>query len=116
MVDSSRRIFLQKAGVGLATIGASGLVLRSDAVPTQEVNRDQIVIQMAQMKRDTPAKTELKKVVSFPYGTVLQRRSAVQRKAQFARRARNAIRLIRPSVGLRYQTASSRCGIGFLAR
>jgi hypothetical protein len=68
MIDSSRRIFLQKAGVGLATIGASGLVLRSDAVPTQEVNRDQVVIQLAQIKSETPAKTELKKVVSFPYG------------------------------------------------
>ena len=68
MFDSSRRTFLQKAGVGLATIGASGLVLRSDAVPTQEVNRDQIVIQMTPVKSVTPAKTELKKVVSFPYG------------------------------------------------
>jgi hypothetical protein len=67
-MDSSRRIFLQKAGVGLATIGASGLVLRSDAVPTQEVNRDQVVIQLAQVKSEAPAKTELKKVVSFPYG------------------------------------------------
>ncbi|HEV8134832.1 MAG TPA: hypothetical protein VGP85_09160 [Pyrinomonadaceae bacterium] len=68
MIDSSRRIFLQKAGVGLATIGASGLVLRSDAVPTQAVNRDQVVIQLAQVKSEAPAKTELKKVVSFPYG------------------------------------------------
>lgn len=62
MFDSSRRTFLQKAGVGLATIGASGLVLRSDAVPTQEVNRDQIVIQMTPVKSVTPAKTELKKL------------------------------------------------------
>ena len=68
MFDSSRRNFLQKAGVGLATIGGSGLVLRSDAVPTQEVNRDQIVIQMAPIKSEAPARSELKKTVSFPYG------------------------------------------------
>jgi catechol 1,2-dioxygenase len=52
----------------LATIGASGLVLRSDALPTQEVNRNQILIQMAAAKNEVPAKTELKKVTPFPYG------------------------------------------------
>jgi catechol 1,2-dioxygenase len=68
MMDSSRRTFLRNAGVGLATIGASGLVLRSDALPTREINQDQIVIQMGQLKSVAPASTELKKVVSFPYG------------------------------------------------
>jgi protocatechuate 3,4-dioxygenase beta subunit len=68
MFDSSRRRFLQKAGIGAATIGASGLVLRSDAVPTQEIDRGQTVIQLAPAKIDLPAKTEIKKVISFPYG------------------------------------------------
>ena len=68
MFNSSRRTFVRKAGAGIATIGVSGLVLRSDAVPTQEVKRDQVVIQMTPVKSVAPAKAELKKVVSFPYG------------------------------------------------
>ena len=68
MFNSSRRRFLHKAGIGVATIGASGLVLRSDAVPTQEIDRSQTVIQLAPTKSDLPVKTEIKKVISFPYG------------------------------------------------
>ena len=71
-MDSTRRTFLQNAGIGLATIGATGLVLRSDAQPTQEVVRDQsdrILIQMGPMKKEAlPANSELKKVTPFPYG------------------------------------------------
>jgi hypothetical protein len=49
MSNSTRRTFLQQSAVGLATLGVSGLVLRSEGHPTQEVNRDrsnQVVIQM----------------------------------------------------------------------
>ena len=72
MFDSTRRTFLQQSAVGLATIGVSGLVLRSDAQPTQEVNRDKsdrILIQMAPMQQElAAAKGELKKVTPQPYG------------------------------------------------
>jgi catechol 1,2-dioxygenase len=69
---NSRRAFLQQAGVGLAVIGVSGLVLRSDAVPTQEVKRDQsdrVLIQMGPAPKDAaPVKAELRKVTPQPYG------------------------------------------------
>ena len=68
MFDSSRRRFIQHTGIGLATIGASGLVLRSDAVPTQEVNRNQILIPLDAAKSEVPTKTELKKTTPCPYG------------------------------------------------
>ena len=71
MFDPSRRSFLQKGAVGLAVVGASGLVLRSDAVPTQEVSRDgnsdQVLIQMGPMQQEV-AKTELRKTAPQPYG------------------------------------------------
>jgi len=56
--------------MGLATVGASGLVLSCNAQPTQEVNRsqsDQIVIQMGPAQNDA-AKSELRKVTPQPYG------------------------------------------------
>lgn len=72
MSDSTRRTFLRQTGIGLATIGVSGLVLRSDAQPTQQVARDQsdrILIQMGPLsKQSIPANSELKKVTPFPYG------------------------------------------------
>jgi catechol 1,2-dioxygenase len=72
MFDSTRRNFLRQTGIGLATLGVSGLVLRSDAQPTQEVNRDQSdrgLIQTGPAKEsDKPANSELKKVTPFPYG------------------------------------------------
>ena len=72
MFDSTRRSFLQQTGIGLATIGVSGLVLRSDARPTQEVSRDQadrVLIQMGTGKKEPiPSKPEIKKVTPFPYG------------------------------------------------
>jgi len=72
MFDSKRRAFLQQSGFGLAALGVSGLVLRSDAQPTPQVSRDQsdrTLIQMGSMKTDgLPQNTELKKVTPFPYG------------------------------------------------
>ena len=71
MFDPSRRSFLQKGAVGLAVVGASGLVLRSDAVPTHEVSRhansDQVLIQMGPLQQEV-AKTELRKTTPQPYG------------------------------------------------
>src|SRR5262245_48906685 len=71
MFDQTRRSFLQKGALGLATVGASGLVLRSDALPTQEVSRDstdQILIQMGPMQQEAAAKSELRKTTPQPYG------------------------------------------------
>jgi protocatechuate 3,4-dioxygenase beta subunit len=71
MFDPTRRRFLQKSGLGLATIGASGLILRSDALPTQEVKRDaseRVVIQMGTTKQDVTSSVDLKKPAPFPYG------------------------------------------------
>lgn len=71
MFDSTRRTFLQQTAIGLATFGASGLVLSCEAQPTQEVNRDQsnqILIQMGAAQQATPAKSELRKVTPQPYG------------------------------------------------
>ena len=72
MFDPTRRTFIQQTAAGLALLGASGLVLRSGAQPTQEVNRDKsdrVLIQMASIKQDLIAsKGELKKVTPQPYG------------------------------------------------
>jgi len=71
MVDAKRRSFLQQSAIGLAAVGVSGLILRSDAQPTREVGRDgadQILIQMGAATQEVPTKTELKKVTPQPYG------------------------------------------------
>jgi catechol 1,2-dioxygenase len=72
MFDSTRRNFIRQTAAGLATLGVSGLVLRSDARPTQEVNRDKadrVLIQMAPLPQDAgAAKADLKKVIPQPYG------------------------------------------------
>jgi protocatechuate 3,4-dioxygenase beta subunit len=71
MLDPTRRAFLKQSGLGLATIGAAGLVLRSDALPTQEIKRDQtdrVVIQLGPVKQEAASTAELKKAVAFPYG------------------------------------------------
>ncbi len=72
MSNSTRRTFLQQTAVGLATLGVSGLVLRSDAQPTQEVNRnksDRVLIQMGSLQTEAvSAKSDLKKVTPQPYG------------------------------------------------
>jgi len=54
MFDSTRRRFLQQTGIGLATVGVSGVILHSDARPTQTVSQDQserIMIQMGPTPR-----------------------------------------------------------------
>ena len=72
MFDSTRRAFLHRSAFGLATIGASGLILRSDAQPTSSINRtnnDRILIQMNPVQGETVTPSgELKKVTPFPYG------------------------------------------------
>lgn len=72
MFDPTRRSFVRQTALGLATIGVSGLVLRSDAQPTQEVSRnstDRILIQMGPAPKDAIApKTELRKVTPMPFG------------------------------------------------
>ena len=71
MFDHTRRSFLRHTALGLAATGASGLVLRCDAQPTQEVNRDgsdRIVIQMGPAQPDITPKGELKKVTPQPLG------------------------------------------------
>ena len=69
---TTRRSFLQKTARGLAAIGVSGLVLRSDAQPTLQVSRDsadRVTIQMGPAPKETPApKGELRKVIAQPYG------------------------------------------------
>ena len=71
MFDSTRRNFVRQTALGLAAVGVSGLVLRSDAQPTQEVSRntDRILIQMGPAPKEVIApKNELRKVTSQPYG------------------------------------------------
>jgi len=72
MFNASRRNFVRQTTLGLAAVGASGLILRSDAHPTQEVSRDssdRVSIQMGPAPKEpiTP-KSDLRKVVPQPYG------------------------------------------------
>src|SRR6185295_11086350 len=73
MDHATRRKFLQQTGLGLAGLGAAGLVLRTGVEPTlatvggEEANR--ILIQMGAIpKEGTPAKGELKQISPLPYG------------------------------------------------
>lgn len=72
MFDSTRRSFLQKSGIGLASVGVSGLLLRSDAQPTQQINREQsnlVQIKLSEVKNEIPTPPkDIKKVNAFPYG------------------------------------------------
>jgi protocatechuate 3,4-dioxygenase beta subunit len=71
MFDSTRRAFLQQTAMGLATVGASGLILRCDAQPTQEINRnhaDRVLIQMGPAQTVPSPTAELKRVTPQPYG------------------------------------------------
>ena len=72
MFDSTRRSFLQQSTLGLAVVGVSGLVLRCDAQPTQQVSRDtsdRILVQMGPAPRETATPSgELRKVTPQPYG------------------------------------------------
>jgi len=71
MADSTRRSFLKRTALGLAAAGASGLVLRSDAQPTQQVSRDPaggVLVQLGTATQEVAAKVDLKKVAPLPYG------------------------------------------------
>jgi hypothetical protein len=71
MVDSTRRSFLKHTAIGLAAAGVSGLVLRSDAHPTQQVSRDsadRVLVQLGSTTQDIAAKPDLKRVTPQPYG------------------------------------------------
>jgi protocatechuate 3,4-dioxygenase beta subunit len=71
MFDASRRELLKQTTLGLAAIGAAGLVLRSDAQPTPAVSRDQpdqVLIQMGPAQPEVAARAELKKITPQPYG------------------------------------------------
>lgn len=73
MAKASRRNFLVNTGLGLASLGGAGLVLRSGISPTlatvsgDEANR--ILIQMGTIPTDVaPAKGELRQVTPTSYG------------------------------------------------
>ena len=68
MFDSTRRAFLQQTAMGLATVGATGLILRCDAQPTQEINRNHVLIQMGPTPAAVTPTAELKKITPQPYG------------------------------------------------
>lgn len=68
MVDSTRRSFLKRTAMGLAAASVSGLVLHSNAQPTQQVNRDMVLVQLGSATQEVAAKTDLKKTTSQPYG------------------------------------------------
>ena len=71
MSEQTRRTFLKHGAAGLAAVGVSGLVLRSDAQPTPPVSRnssDQILVQMGPAQVDITHKGELKKITPQPYG------------------------------------------------
>jgi protocatechuate 3,4-dioxygenase beta subunit len=72
MFDLTRRSFLQQTALGLGAVGVSGLVLRCDAQPTQEVSRDtadRVTIQMGPAPKEIAApKADLRKVTPQPYG------------------------------------------------
>jgi protocatechuate 3,4-dioxygenase beta subunit len=71
MVDSTRRSFLKHSAIGLAAASVSGLVLRSDAQPTQQVSRDaadRVLVQFGSAPQDVAPKADLKRVTPQPYG------------------------------------------------
>ena len=72
MFDSTRRNFVRQTALGLAAVGVSGLVLRSEAQPTQEISRnstDRILIQMGPAPKDAVApRSDLRKVTPMPFG------------------------------------------------
>ncbi len=71
MPDSTRRNFLKHGVIGLAVAGVSGLMLRSDAQPTQQVSRDvadRVLVQLGSPTQDIAPKADLKRVTPQPYG------------------------------------------------
>lgn len=88
MSDSNRRTFLQKTVAGLASVGVAGLVLRSDATPTQQVTRDEtdrVVIQMGPAPKQPVTAEALKKVTPQPYGPFYRHGAPFRGKAESAR-------------------------------
>jgi catechol 1,2-dioxygenase len=74
-MNFKRREFLQQTGMGLAAVGAAGLVLRADALPTRAASgadeeAGRILIQMGPPAKELTMKGELKKttpVVAGPF-------------------------------------------------
>jgi catechol 1,2-dioxygenase len=74
-MNFKRREFLQQTGMGLAAVGAAGLVLRADALPTRAASgtdeeAGRILIQMGPPATGLTTKVELKKttpVVAGPF-------------------------------------------------
>ena len=120
MFDSTRRTFIQQTAAGLAALGVSGLVLRSDAQPTQEVNRDKsdrVLIQMAADKtgpRLGEGRTE--ESYSTTVWTVLPARRTVPRQAEFAGRTGHNVYSFGTRVGLRYEAPAAGSSARLLAR
>ncbi|MGH9901979.1 MAG: hypothetical protein ACRD68_09230 [Pyrinomonadaceae bacterium] len=72
-MNAKRREFLRQAGIGLASVGAAGLVLRADALPTPAVagveEAGRVLIQMDHPVEDVvTAKGELRKITPVSYG------------------------------------------------
>jgi catechol 1,2-dioxygenase len=71
--NMKRRQFLGQAGLGLATVGAAGLVLRADAIPTVSTldanESERVMIQMGPAPKSiATANGELKPVAPLPFG------------------------------------------------
>ncbi|HKO98277.1 MAG TPA: hypothetical protein VJU86_14865 [Pyrinomonadaceae bacterium] len=72
MSNATRRDFLQRSGLGLAGIGAAGLVLETGSRPTvatvsgEEANR--VLIQMGKIPVEPPPPASLKLVTPITYG------------------------------------------------
>lgn len=74
-MNSERRDFLQRSGMGLAAVGIAGLALRADATPTPPAGADEeagrVLIQLGPPPREpasAKAAGELKKVTPVVYG------------------------------------------------
>lgn len=72
MSKATRRNFLQQTGLGLAGLGAAGLVLRPDATPTLAVGDDEdatkVLINMGRPKDATAPRSDLKTITPFSLG------------------------------------------------
>ena len=104
MAKATRRDFLQRTVLGLAGVGAAGLVLRRDAQPTlatvsgDEANR--VLIQMGAIPKEvTSAKGELKQLRRCVRALV-QTGRAVSGQALVAWRAGNDFCSVGPRLGI----------------
>ena len=73
MARATRRRFLQHAGLGLAAVGTSDLVLRADAQPTPAITNAEtttrVVIQMNAMpKAPLASRRDVRRPAPLPYG------------------------------------------------